>query len=158
MDDSRLALLLHQLALAYDRRSWHGPNLRGALRGASLETLCYRPRAGRHNIWEIAVHCAYWKYRVCRLLPGEAPASFSVKGSDWFVRPEVPELAAWKADLELLEAWHGRLRAAVERLDAGRLNAPVRSGAFTVVELISGAAAHDLYHAGQIRLLRRMAA
>lgn len=156
MNETRRSLLVHQLALAYDRRSWHGPNLRGSLRGLSLEAAGYRPQPERHNIWEIVVHCAYWKYRVCRLLSAQVPRSFPLKGSDWFARPARNSPAAWAEDLRLLEAWHAQLRATVEELDAARLDEPVRGGPFTVVELISGAAAHDLYHAGQIRLLRRL--
>ena len=154
--DPRLSLLLRQLALAYDERSWHGPNLRGALRGVTPEAASWRPQPGRHNVWELAVHCAYWKYRVCRLVASEPPPSFSLKGSDWFERPVEATAAAWSADLALLQEWHGRLLRAVSALHPGKLEEKRARSEFTTVELISGAAAHDLYHAGQIRLLRRM--
>ena len=156
MTEPRLSLLLHQLDLAYDQRSWHGPNLRGALRGLSLDALAYRPQPGRHNIWEVVVHCAYWKYRVCRLLDPKAPRSFSIQGSDWFPRPKERSERAWREDLMLLEEWHGRLRSTVEGLDPESLDEQPRKSEFTVVGLVSGAHAHDLYHAGQIRLLRRL--
>ena len=154
--DPRLSLLLHQLALAYDKRSWHGPNLRGSLRGVTLEVAIWRPQPGRHNIWELAVHCAYWKYRVCRLLSPTPPPSFSLKGSDWFERPLDSTPAAWAADLALLDEWHGQLLEVVRALDPARLEEKPAKSEFAGVELISGAAAHDFYHAGQIRLVRRM--
>jgi hypothetical protein len=151
--DDRLALLLHQLNLAYDRRSWHGPNLLGSLRGVNAAEAAWRPQPGRHNIAEIAVHCAYWKYRVCRLLDPEGTRPFDLKGSDWIAR-DVDD-AGWRADRGLLAAWHADLLHAVERVEPAALNRRLR-GEFTGAEVISGSAAHDLYHAGQIRLLRRM--
>lgn len=154
--DPRVSLLLDQLALAYDRRSWHGPNLRGSLRGVTPETARYRPQPERHNIWEIVVHCAYWKYRVCRLVLPDAAWSFPLRGSDWFRRPTDPTKAGWSRDLILLDDWHEHLRDAVAALPPDSLGARVGQREFTFLELVSGAAAHDLYHAGQIRLLRRM--
>ena len=151
--DDRLALLLHQLRLAYDRRSWHGPNLLGSLRGIRADELLYRPQRGRHNAAEIVVHCAYWKYRVCRLLAGESTRAFELKGSDWFERSDADQ---WQRDRELLQTWHADLLSAVGQVDPAELDRPKRAP-FTTAEVISGIAAHDLYHAGQIRLLRRMA-
>src|SRR5262249_48741890 len=70
-------LLLRILDEAYERKAWHGTNLRGSLRGVSSDTAAWRPARGRHNIREIAVHCAYWKYTVRRRLTGEKRGSFA---------------------------------------------------------------------------------
>jgi len=154
--DPRTALLLRQLALAFDRRSWHGPNLLGSLRGVSPDAAAWRPQPQRHNIWEIAVHCAYWKYRVCRLVAPEGAASFTLKGSDWFVRPETSTKEAWVEDVMLLRSWHDQLLQHVRVLESDRLDEPSGRGEFTIFEVVSGIVAHDAYHAGQVRLLRRM--
>ncbi len=58
------------LDAAYNRPSWHGTNLRGSIRRVSLEQAAWRPARNRHNIWELAVHCAYWKYTAWRRLTG----------------------------------------------------------------------------------------
>jgi len=153
---------IHQLLLfldqAYDKRSWHGTNLRGSLRGLDLVEASFRPGPDRHSIWEIAVHAAYWKYAVMRLFTGEKRGSFPLEGSNWFTRPERGELtlAAWRADLALLREMHERLRDAVEGLDPRHLDTSPRGSKYRFRELASGAAAHDLYHAGQIQLLKRM--
>jgi hypothetical protein len=143
---------------AYDKRSWHGPNLRGSLRGLDLPELSFRPGPDRHDIWEIAVHAAYWKYAVLRRITGERHGSFPLKGSNWFARP-VPgggTAAAFRADLALLDEMHARLRGAVASLPPRRLGETPRGSRFVLGELVSGAAAHDLYHAGQVQLLKRM--
>jgi hypothetical protein len=147
--------LLAILDQAYDRRSWHGTNLRGSIRGLSAQQAAWRPARGRHNIWELVVHAAYWKYVVRRRLAGESRGSFTLKGSNWFERPTEGTERAWRADLRLLEQSHRALRGVVARLTPEQLRQKVGEGKNTAW-LISGAAAHDLYHAGQIQLLKRL--
>jgi hypothetical protein len=83
-------VLLANLDDAYERKAWHGPNLRGALRGVTVPQLVWRPAEGRNSIWELAMHAAYWKYAVRRRLTGEKRGSFPLKGSNFFPQPESP--------------------------------------------------------------------
>src|SRR5262249_35709269 len=91
-----IELLLTLLDEAYDKRSWHGPNLRGSLRGVAAQEAAWRPRPDAHNIWEIAVHAAYWKYVVWRRVTGNKRGTFALKGSNFFPRPVELSEAAWK--------------------------------------------------------------
>lgn len=70
--DPRIDLLLRLLDEGFDHKAWHGPNLRGTLRGMSAADAARRPAPDRHNIWEVAVHAAYWKYAVRRRVTGDA--------------------------------------------------------------------------------------
>ncbi len=144
-----IALLLRILDEGYEKRTWHGPNLRQSLRGVSAEQAAWRPAPGRHNIWELAVHAAYWKYVVRRRLRGDPRRSFPLKGSNWFVRPVSLTEQAWREDRALLEQEHRNLREAVSGLQAAKMGK-------SAARLIFGVAFHDVYHAGQIRLLRRL--
>lgn len=151
-----IALLLAQLDQAFDRRSWHGTNLRGSLRGLRVEQAVWRPAAGRHNIWEIAVHAAYWKYAVWRRLAAATRGSFPLTGSNWFERSGDGGERAWQSDLRLLQEAHRNLREAVAGLKpADLMQVPPRSTVSTQA-LVSGIIAHDLYHAGQIQLIKRL--
>jgi hypothetical protein len=145
------SLLLAALDEAFDKKSWHGPNLRGAIRGVSVEQAAWRPAGDRRNIWELTLHAAYRKYVVRRRLLKERRGSFVLAGSNFFERPErgVISEAAWKKDSAILEAEHRKLRDAISKFADQALTA-------AACHSIRGAAAHDLYHAGQIRLLRRM--
>jgi uncharacterized damage-inducible protein DinB len=149
-------LLLDLLDQAYNRQSWHGTNLRGSVRGLSMKDALWRPAAGRHNIWELVVHCAYWKYAVWRRVTGAARGSFPLDGSNWFVRDSAADSRAWRADLALLNDMHRRLRNAVAQCTPRDLERRPKGSKFTNRALISGAAAHDLYHAGQIQILKRL--
>ena len=150
------SLLLRLLDEAYDRKAWHGTNLRGSIRRVGARDAARRPRSGRHNIWEIMVHAAYWKYAVRRQLRGEKRGSFPLKGSNWFRRPDRATEAAWKADIALLEISHRQLRRAVENLESKDFGRRPRGSRYDAASLILGVASHDLYHAGQIQLLKRV--
>jgi uncharacterized damage-inducible protein DinB len=152
MDRALLAIL----EAAYDQPSWHGTNLRGSIRGVLPEMAAWRPGRGRHNIWELVVHAAYWKYIGLRRLTGAARGSFPLRGSNWFTRPDENTMKAWRADVALLDASHQALREAVLRLSPRDLHATPRGSKWSIFGLLSGVAAHDLYHAGQIQLLKRL--
>lgn len=148
--------LLHLLDEAFDRRSWHGTNLRGSIRGMPRAVAAWRPAADRLNIWELVVHAAYWKYAVRRRLTGEKRGSFALVGSNWWRRPSENTDAEWKRDVTLLVEEHTALRGAVATFPGRQLSRTAPGSAFTYAALIRGAAAHDLYHAGQIQLIKRL--
>jgi hypothetical protein len=137
--------LLRILDEGFDKRAWHGPNLRGSLRGVDATKAARRPPNANHSIWELALHAAYWKYVIRRRLTGAKRGAFARVPSNFPKIPK-PTAAAWKADIALLEEEHRLLRALVA------------STRFTAKQEFSirGAALHDVYHAGQIRLLRKL--
>jgi uncharacterized damage-inducible protein DinB len=151
-------MLLAALDEAFDRKSWHGTNLRGSLRGLTADEASRRPGEGRHNVWEHVVHAAYWKYVVRRRLLREKRGSFPLKGSDWFVRPAegAGDEAAWRKDVQLLEEMHLQLRATVALVRSDLLDEPLPGSEVTHGMVIRGVAAHDLYHTGQIQLIKRL--
>ncbi len=148
-----ITLLLAQLDQAYNRHSWHGTNLRGSLRGMTAEDAAWRPGRGRHSVQEEVVHCAYWKYTATRRLTGDRTGRFALEGSNWFPRDRA-DAEQWKADVALLDRTHRRLREVVAGIAPRDLERPL--GTTTVQSLVSGIIAHDLYHAGQIQLLKRL--
>ncbi|MBL8814438.1 MAG: DinB family protein [Planctomyces sp.] len=159
-----IEVLLKMIDEAFDHRSWHGTNLRGAIRGMTAATAAFRIAHDRHNIWEHVLHAAYWKYTVRRRLCGEKRGSFPLKGSNWFERPmseksvetDSNDETLWKADVKLLVDTHESLRAAIAALKPSELDTPAAGGETTILSLVTGIAAHDLYHAGQIQLIKRL--
>jgi hypothetical protein len=145
------AIILALLDEAFQKKTWHGPNLRQAIRGVTAKQAAWRPAPGRHNIWEETLHAAYWKYAVRRRMEGGKRGSFVLSGSNFFARPEKGEAteAAWRADRAILENEHRELVQAVRKV----LKSPA---AGKYLPMLYGVAFHDIYHAGQIRLLRRL--
>lgn len=151
-DNLSAQYLLRVVDQAYNRTSWHGTNLRGSIRGVTAADAGRRPARGRHSIHELVVHAAYWKYTVWRRLTGAKRGSFPLEGSNWFARRS----ADWRADVELLDRMHRALRDVVASLPPEELDRTLPGSRLTRADLIAGVAAHDLYHAGQIQLLKAL--
>jgi hypothetical protein len=146
-NDLRLDLLLAFYDQAFANRAWHGPTLRGSLRGVTYKEALWRPTPKHHNIWELVLHAAYWKYVVWRKIVGEKRGSFMREGSNWLKPPSKANAAAWKKDIAMLGKMHAELRKEIENLDLAK---------FKRLDMLYGVASHDLYHAGQIQLLKRL--
>src|SRR5687767_2690257 len=150
MPDVR-GVLLGSLRTAFDQRSWHGPTLLGSIRSVDAKLAARRLRGTqRKTIWEQVLHAAYWKHVVVNRLAGTT--RFPRRGSNWPHMPDDRDAseAAWRADVELLKSTQRRLIEVVQSLPDRRLADD------KTIWLIHGAAAHDLYHAGQIKLLRKL--
>ena len=140
---------------AYRRPAWHGPNLRDAARGFDAAQSLWQPAQERHSVWALVLHCAYWKHRVICRITGKRER-FPHQGKDWPAIPGTRDEPSWLSDLELLDRCHERLCDVVRGLPPPRLDQPALGHRQTVAELIRGIALHDVYHAGQIRLVRKL--
>jgi uncharacterized damage-inducible protein DinB len=150
-------LILSLLREAYDQPAWHGPNLHSALRGLTARQAAWSPGRGRPCIWQIALHTAFWKHRVRVRISGEGAAErFPRPGSDWPGMPANRTDAEWRKDLALLRRTHRELLEAAAGLAERQLHRPGPGQKRARIKHLIGIALHDTYHAGQIRLIRRL--
>jgi DinB family protein len=151
-----IGVLLHAIDEAYGGSAWHGPTLKGSLRGVTARQAAWRPAPGRHSIRELAAHAAYWKFAVRRRLTGDNSGSFPLAGSNWLALPPAGE-KAWRAEREILDREHRALRAIVAAFVPGRLRSPLPGMRDrTALREIAGIALHDVYHTGQIQLVKAL--
>lgn len=158
MTDPRLREILIMLDPPGGKRLWYGgASVKGCLRGVAAEGAAWKPSPSRHSIWELTLHLAYWKYAVRRNLQDLPRGSFPRSPADWPAMPTPADEAHWKADRRLLQSEHGELVEAVREFDPKRLDemAP-GSGEARFADLLFGIASHDLYHVGQIQLMKRL--
>lgn len=149
-------LAADMVARAFDGPAWHGPSLLATLRGVAPEEALWRPAPGRNTVWQLILHTAYWKDRVRARLAGERGTRFPRGPANFPAVPTRADEAALAGDLRLLKDCHRRLCEVVGDLPARRLDVRVGRSRWTYVETILGIASHDLYHAGQIQLIRRV--
>ncbi len=149
-------LLLRVLDEAYNKKAWHGPNLRGSIRRVSAQEATWRPRRRRHNIAEIVLHCAYWKYAVRRRIRGDKRGSFPLKGSNWFAASARLTEDQWREYVALLGDQHRTLRETIAESPWSRLAATTSSGQKGLADYVYGIALHDNYHTGQIQTLKAL--
>ena len=152
--DPRIGLLIQVLDEAFVAKGWQGATLSGALRGLAPRQALWRPGPGRNCIWDLVLHTAYWKHVVRQRVEGGERSAFARGPRNFPGLPERRDAAAWRADVALLRRQHQLLVATVRRLPAARLGARAGKSRWNVAEQIFGIAAHDLYHTGQIQLLK----
>lgn len=138
-------------------QAWHGgPTPVGAVRGVPAAMARWRPRPGRHTIWELALHSAYWMYAVRRRMLGDAVERFPRSPANWPSMPEPADEAAWRKDRALLSGQHRLLREAIESFPPAQLVKSSGRERWTWGDQLIGIAMHDAYHAGQIQLMKRL--
>ena len=144
-------ILADQIRRAFWGESWHGPSVREVLAGVSAEVAAAHPVAGAHSIWEIVLHIIGGYNLVLRRVRGErvqlAPEE------EW---PPVVEVRsdAWRESQQTLEQLNQQLQSAVRAFPAERLSQELGSE-YSAYTQFCGTPQHDLYHAGQIVLLRK---
>ena len=123
------------------------------LEGITSQQAAARPRDAVHNIWEIALHIAAWERAGVMRLQGDR-AQLPTE-EDWPPINEMSELA-WKQTRRALEQGHEELVHAISQLDESRLAEPIVEGMSSVYVTLHGIIQHDLYHAGQIAILKKI--
>ena len=146
--------ILDQLKRAYEGNAWHGPAVLEALSGVTAEQAHARPLGNAHSIWELVQHIAVWEDVGRRRLSGDrAPIAIS-SPEDW-PSPEDTSEAAWEKAKAALDRGHQALVEAIARTPETRLDEPIFEGMSTVYVTLHGVIQHDLYHAGQISMLKK---
>ena len=164
--------------------AWHGPPVDATLTGITVEQAAARPLPNGHSIWEIALHIAVWDRVVARRFGGETfepsaaedwpTPAITVDGIEYTVigaispgasprgrsgrsEPSPVSAAAWNGVVADVRTARGELRAAMLAFDPARLFDTVRGKNYSYYVMAHGIVQHDLYHAGQIALLRKAA-
>lgn len=142
-----------QLRRAYEGEAWHGPSIGELLSGVTAEQAARRPIPQAHSIWEIVLHVARWEGFVRRRLKGELVKDLPPE-VDWPPVNDTSE-AAWQLAVGNLARGNQELRNAIGVLSDERLREIVQGQQYSFYGLLHGVVQHDLYHAGQIALLKK---
>ncbi len=142
-----------QMQRAFERNAWHGPALMETLAGLTATDAHSRPVASAHTIWEMVQHLSSWKEIVARRLAGERIDDVATD-VDWPAITDSSE-SGWAATLQHLSDAQQKLMGAVKVFDPMRLMCSVPGTNYTYYVMIHGVPQHDVYHAGQISLLKR---
>jgi len=153
---SEATRIADQLRRAFAGDAWHGDSLFEILDGVTATQAAARPIKNAHTIWELVLHIAAWDNAVLRRLGGVA-----VELSDTQNFPAVADTSetAWRKALAEVQRVHDELVEAVSVLPDSRLDeiVPGKEGAhYTFYYMLHGVVQHELYHAGQIALLKKM--
>ena len=146
--------ILDQLKRAYEGNAWHGPSVCEALAGVTAAQAHARPLANAHSIRELIQHIAVWESVGRRRLEGDRAAIEISSPADWPPADDTSE-GAWEQAKAALDRGHQDLHKAIARISEERLDEPILEGLSTVYVTLHGVIQHDLYHAGQIAMLKK---
>jgi len=145
--------IVDQMDRAYAGDAWHGPPLKSLLDGLLAEDASKHPIQGAHSIWELVLHLTAWNDIMRHELQGEKMEI--TPENDWPSVWDVSEIA-WKRTLDALDESHRRLRTIAAGLRDEQLQEiPVARTKNTRYIMLHGVVQHDLYHCGQIALLKK---
>ena len=154
---SEVDRIADQFRRAFDGEAWHGPSVLALLKGVTAEQAAARPVPGAHTIWELTQHIRAWEGACLRRLSGD-PAQLSDL-EDWQPLNDTSE-AAWQKTKQDLIDTHQQLLQALAAVDDSRLDQPIidndsQTTYSSVYVTLHGGVQHDLYHAGQIAILKK---
>jgi uncharacterized damage-inducible protein DinB len=155
-DQFEAARIADQLRRAFDGDAWHGDSVFQILEGVTAAQAAARPIKSGHTIWELVLHIAAWDGAVLRRTAGVA---VNLSDADNFPPVKDAGEAAWRKALAEVRRVHEELVAAVVALPDSRLYemVPGKQGAHkNFYYMLHGVVQHELYHAGQIALLKKM--
>ncbi len=153
MRATEIARIGDQLRRGFDGDAWHGTPLRRLLDSIDHQQAAAHPVYGAHSIWELAAHITFWLEVAKRRIDGESVHGQA--GEDWVTSSAASNVEGWIAVRAGLEAAHTALLARVASLSDADLDRQAADMPYTIYVLLHGVLQHNLYHAGQIAMLRR---
>jgi uncharacterized damage-inducible protein DinB len=152
--ESEAAGIADQLRRAFYGSAWHGPAVLELLEDVDAETAAARPVPSVHSIWELVLHVAVWDRVACRRLAGE---KCQPTGNANFPPVMKVNAAAWRKAVAEAKRAHDVFVKTVAALPDSRLRDRVPGKRYDFYHMLHGLAQHELYHAGQIAILKKAA-
>lgn len=152
---SETARLADQIRRAFEGDAWHGDSVLELLAGVNAATAAARPIKNAHSIWELVLHIAAWDDVVLRRTGGTA---VKLSGKQNFPPVKDTSEAAWRKVVEYVKHTHNELVQVVAAFPDSRLREQVPGKSqdyYNFYYMFSGVVQHELYHAGQIALLKK---
>lgn len=150
---SEVERIVDQLRRAFEGNAWHGLALWEILTDVTSQQAFAKPLTGAHSIWEIVNHITVWEKVVRRRIKGEVINGLS-PDQDWPAVRDSSE-AAWQQTLTKLQRGNQELRDTISAMTDARLKEIVLGQTYSFYYMLHGVIQHDLYHAGQIAVLKK---
>jgi uncharacterized damage-inducible protein DinB len=142
-----------QMKRAWEGEAWHGPGLEEVIADVAAREAVARPLPDAHTIWEIVLHLTTWVDITRRRVEGEDVGTVT-DAEDW---PAVIGTGSedWEAARRSLAKVQDRLIETISALNPKYLEARPPGASSSRYVILHGTIQHNLYHAGQIAMLKR---
>jgi uncharacterized damage-inducible protein DinB len=150
--NSQSTLIAEQFRRAFEGDAWHGPALLELLEDVDAAMASARPLPDVHTIWELVLHIEVWDKATLRRMEGEA---CQPEGDANFPAMPTPTEEAWRETVANAKRTHEKLTKAVAALPESKLRETVPGKKYDFQFMLPGVVQHELYHAGQIAILKK---
>ncbi len=151
---SEIGRIRNQLRRSHEGPAWHGPSLQELLADVTATQAAAKPVPGAHSIWELVLHVIAWERVAVRRLAGEV--ILELPDCENFPALPEPSESNWTQAKDELTSALRELDDAVAQVPEARLKQILPGKGYSVYFLLHGVIQHNLYHAGQIALLKKL--
>ena len=144
----------HLLQATFNGEPWHGPSVMSILTGISATQASQKPVANVHSIWELVLHMTAWRTFTWEKVRGNAAYDITSAEQDWPMVSTTGE-QAWQQALHGLQQSQEHVLDVLKQSGDELLDKIVPGRTYTYYVLLQGIIQHDLYHAGQLVLLKK---
>ena len=149
---NEVKFLRDQIETTFKGDSWHGPSLMKTLDGVDLEQATARPLVERHTIWELVDHTTFWLEAILAALKDKAMPD-PAKEENWPQMGSTEE--QWSQSIMRLEAAVNMVLDELVGWSNEDMERTVPGKDYSFKQMLHGAVHHNLYHAGQISILKK---
>lgn len=148
--------LRDQMVRSLEADAWHGPVVSEILSGMTARTARERPIPAAHTAWEILLHMTSTCELVLSRLEGEARVLSPEE--DWPSPPDEGGDEEWGEAVARFKKAMSQVLGKIPTIPESRLDQPIVPGFSSIYVTLHGLVQHNLYHAGQIAILRKASA
>jgi len=145
---------LRQWQAIYEGKPWYGPSLQAVLQGLDAEAAYWKPRPGAHSIIELLHHILCWRRHFVQRLSGKLDFSIELNSPEDWTAYEGPSEETWKEMVKELEGNQKEIMRLLNGKEDGFLEEDSGKGGITFRERLEGTIQHDLYHLGQMAMVK----
>jgi uncharacterized damage-inducible protein DinB len=151
---NRINMLIKKFEEVYDGNPWYGDSFKSILKDIDSKATLKKEKKGGHSIAEILAHIIGWREFFLSRLTGN---DFKIEQEETFnwKRIDNNQETVWKSLLDTLEETQSRILNLLEKADDNLLDIPVHERNYNLEYLLEGVIQHDIYHFGQISLLKK---
>lgn len=147
--------IAEMLNTAFHGGAWHGPSVMEATKGLSPKEASYK-FPSLHTIAELVYHMTSWRLFAVNRMQGDE--SYTIDDKKNF--GNTPKVDAFELETLLMELSlsQDELMKELKKKEDAFLDEIVPGSEYSFYTLIHGIIQHDIYHTGQIMLLKKMSA
>lgn len=157
VSNDELLRIIDLLNTTYEgEEAWHGPSVVDVLRGVTPDMAGQRIAPNTHSIAELVFHMTSWRIFCVKKMQGDELFDITTPDKNFGALPDKIDDFEWEAlEMELSLSQEELINELDKRDDDEFLEDIVPGRAYTYYDMLHGIINHDMYHSGQIMILRK---